>query len=371
MQSIRCKLFVLVLARTELLERWPALAEGRGRTRVDLAPLSQEAMAALLDGLVAELAVRARAALVARAEGVPLYAVETVRSLIDQDAVVARDGQYVFVDHDHAIVDLERLTAPTSLQTLIAARLDALSAVERRTVQDASVLGMTFRYGSLLALTGTSSHALDDALAGLVGKGVLETQVDPRSPELGQYRFLQAMVREVAYSTLARSRSSGAAPGGGRAADPGGGGGERGAGGDHRPAPARCARGQQRDRPRAARPGGAGPDPADHGRDAGRRARGARGGPGQHPGRLALDPDDGERYDLQLRAARVAALAGQPTLAEQLAVAGADGFERTGDTLGGREQPGSGEMWACVQLGRVREAEELALRADRLAAGEG
>ena len=205
MQSIRCKLFVLVLARTELLERWPALAEGRGRTRVDLAPLSQEAMAALLDGLVAELPVRARGALVARAEGVPLYAVETVRSLIDQDAVVARDGQYVFVDHDHAIVDLERLTAPTSLQTLIAARLDALSAVERRTVQDASVLGMTFRYASLLALTGTSSHALDDALAGLVGKGVLETQVDPRSPELGQYRFLQAMVREVAYSTLARA----------------------------------------------------------------------------------------------------------------------------------------------------------------------
>ena len=205
MQSIRCKLFVLLLARTELLERWPALAEGRGRTRVDLAPLPQEAMAALVDGLVSDLPVRARAALVARAEGVPLYAVETVRSLIDQDAVLAQDGRYVFVDHDYAIVDLGRLTAPTSLQTLIAARLDALKATERRTVQDASVLGMTFRYASLLSLTGTSSFELDAALAALVAKGVLETQDDPRSPELGQYRFLQAMVREVAYSTLARS----------------------------------------------------------------------------------------------------------------------------------------------------------------------
>ncbi len=178
---------------------------GRGRTLVELEPLPDAAMETLVDGLVADLPARARSALVARAEGVPLYAVETVRSLIDQDAVVARDGRYVFVDHDHATVDLERLSAPTSLQTLIAARLDALTAAERRTVQDASVLGLTFRYASLLALTGTSSYELDAALAGLVGKGVLQTQDDPRSPELGQYRFLQAMVREVAYSTLARS----------------------------------------------------------------------------------------------------------------------------------------------------------------------
>ena len=204
-KTIRCPLLVLVLTRPELVERDPALLAGRGAVAVDLAPLPDEAMGALLDGLVDDLPRRARSALVARAEGVPLYAVETVRSLIDQDAVLAREGRYVFVDHAHTIVDLDRLTAPTSLQTLVAARLDTLTAVERRAVQDASVLGLTFRYASLLSLSQVSSYQLDEALAALVAKGLLETQDDPRSPEAGQYRFQQALVREVAYRTLARA----------------------------------------------------------------------------------------------------------------------------------------------------------------------
>jgi hypothetical protein len=135
---------------------------------------------------------------------VPLYAVETVRSLIDRDAVVARDGRYVFDDPNGTKVDLEQLAAPTSLQTLIAARLDALTPLERRTIQDASVLGLSFRLAGLVALSETTGFDLEDALLGLVRKGVIEAVPDPRSPEAGAYRFLQALVREVAYSTLAR-----------------------------------------------------------------------------------------------------------------------------------------------------------------------
>ena len=43
--------------------------------------------------------------------GIPLYAVETVRSLIDRDIVMPRDGRYVFVDHDDTLVDLDQLAA--------------------------------------------------------------------------------------------------------------------------------------------------------------------------------------------------------------------------------------------------------------------
>jgi class 3 adenylate cyclase/tetratricopeptide (TPR) repeat protein len=204
LEASRARLFVLVLARPELLERRPSLATSRRSTLVHLEPLPDTAMTNLVDGLVDDLPARARAALVARAEGVPLYAVETVRSLIDHDAVVARDGRYVFVDHDHTLVDLDQLVAPTSLQTLIAARLDALTPAERRAVQDASVLGVTFRRTALEALSELRAQELDVALSALERKGVLETQNNPRSPELGQYRFLQAIVREVAYSTLAR-----------------------------------------------------------------------------------------------------------------------------------------------------------------------
>ena len=204
LESSQAKLFVLVLTRPELLEERPSLASGRRATVVSLDPLPDPAMTTLVDALVADLPARARAAIVGRAEGVPLYAVETVRSLIDRDAVIAQDGRYVFVDHDHSKVDLDQLAAPTSLQTLIAARLDTLTPIERRTVQDASVLGLAFRQSGLMALNDVSSYELDAALSGLVRKGVIETQTDPRSPERGQYRFLQALVREVAYSTLAR-----------------------------------------------------------------------------------------------------------------------------------------------------------------------
>ena len=33
---------------------------------------------------------------------------------------------------------------------------------------------------------------------------ILEIQVDPRSPERGQYTFVQSLIREVAYGTIAR-----------------------------------------------------------------------------------------------------------------------------------------------------------------------
>jgi class 3 adenylate cyclase/tetratricopeptide (TPR) repeat protein len=204
LETARAKLFVLVLTRPELLDARPSLAAGRRATVIDLERLSDDAMTALVDGLVSALPDRARTAIVGRSEGIPLYAVETVRSLIDRDVVVARDGRYVFVDHEHRKVDLDQLAAPTSLQTLIAARLDTLTPVERRTVQDASVLGMAFRHAGLMALSDVSSYELDGAISGLIRRGVIQTQDDPRSPERGQYRFLQAMVREVAYSTLAR-----------------------------------------------------------------------------------------------------------------------------------------------------------------------
>ena len=65
-------------------------------------------MAPLLSGLVVGLPEDVRASLVARSEGVPLFAVETVRSLIDKDLVVPRGGQYVLADPDALDLDSDR-----------------------------------------------------------------------------------------------------------------------------------------------------------------------------------------------------------------------------------------------------------------------
>ena len=45
---------------------------------------------------------------------------------------------------------------------------------------------------------------MESALAGLVRKEILTRDADPRSPERGQHRFVQALVRTVAYDTLSR-----------------------------------------------------------------------------------------------------------------------------------------------------------------------
>jgi tetratricopeptide (TPR) repeat protein len=91
---------------------------------------------------------------------------------------------------------------PETLQALIAARLDGLSTEERRLLQDAAVLGKTFTLESLVALSERGEEELTALLAGLVRKEVLGLQADPRSPERGQFGFLQDLVRHVAYETL-------------------------------------------------------------------------------------------------------------------------------------------------------------------------
>ena len=191
-------IFVLCLARPELQTRRPEFGHGSHQTTLSLAPLSEPTMRDLLDGFVPGLPEDLRERILARSEGVPLYAVETVRMLLDRGLLVEQDGVYRLTG------EVAELEVPETLQGLIAARLDGLAAEERRLLQDASVLGKTFTKESLAALSGVSEAELDPLLSGLVRKEVLGVQADPRSPERGQYGFLQDLVRRVAYETLAR-----------------------------------------------------------------------------------------------------------------------------------------------------------------------
>ena len=192
-------LYVLVLARPELHDRHPGwAARRRGATSIPLGPLPAPQMEQLLAGLVPGLPGGLRRQILERAEGIPLYAVETVRMLLDRGLLERRGDRYQVAA---AVQDLE---VPETLHALIAARLDGLAPEERRLLQDAAVLGKTFTSGALAALGGTAPDRLEPLLAGLVRKELLSIQADPRSPERGQYGFLQDLVRRVAYETLAR-----------------------------------------------------------------------------------------------------------------------------------------------------------------------
>jgi class 3 adenylate cyclase len=191
-------IFVVALTRPELLERRGDFgAHGRSSTRLVLEPLSDDAMDALLDGLVPGLPDESRAQIRERADGIPLYAVETVRMLLDR-GTLTRDGNALRLT---GALDLD---VPESLQALIAARLDGLDPDERRLIQHASVLGKTFGARGAAAISGIPEAELAPLLDSLVRKELLTLDQDPRSPERGQYGFLQALVQRVAYETLAR-----------------------------------------------------------------------------------------------------------------------------------------------------------------------
>ncbi len=192
-------ILVLTLARPEVAERRPGWGIGkRGLTSLYLEPLTSDAMASLLNGMVPGLSEELRARILERAAGIPLYAVETVRMLLDRGLVVEEGGAY------RAIGSLDSLEVPESLHAMIAARLDGLQPTERHLLQDAAVLGKSFTREALASVSGQPLSVVQSALSTLVEKDLLSIQSDPRSPERGQYVFVQDLVRGVAHGTLAR-----------------------------------------------------------------------------------------------------------------------------------------------------------------------
>jgi class 3 adenylate cyclase len=192
--------FLLVLSRPEGTDRNALVLSRRSVTALPLDPLSDEVIGELLDGLVTGLPATARDRIVERAEGVPLYAIETVRGLLDKGILEKGDDGRL-----QLVADLGELEIPPGLTALIAARLDALTPQERRVVKECSVLGGSFPRQAIEAVSDIDPANLDELLSSLVRKEVLAVRADKLSPERGQYAFTQSLIRSVAYDTLTRA----------------------------------------------------------------------------------------------------------------------------------------------------------------------
>ncbi len=137
------------------------------------------AMEELLDS-VATLPVAAKRRIISQAEGIPLYAIETVRALADRGALVERDGALVLAG------ELGELDVPASLISLLGARLDALGSDERELVKSMSVFGGNFPLAAAQALSGLPARRSPTrCCVSLVRKQVLTVRADPLSPDRG------------------------------------------------------------------------------------------------------------------------------------------------------------------------------------------
>ena len=160
-------ILIVTLARPELAERRPNWGSGsRSFSALHLEPLPDVAMIELVTGLVRGLPAAGVDRIVARAEGVPMYAVETVRMLADRGVLQAGADRYELLG------EVAELDIPPTLHALIAARLDALAVEDRGLLQDASVLGKSFTPNGLAAISGQAREALEPRLRELTQEGV-------------------------------------------------------------------------------------------------------------------------------------------------------------------------------------------------------
>jgi class 3 adenylate cyclase/tetratricopeptide (TPR) repeat protein len=188
-------LLILGSARPELADLAPALlAAARGDGVVlELAALSEDESARLLCDLMgAEGAHEERVReLVQHAGGNPLFLEETVRMLRDAGEAAA-----------HA------LPVPTSLHSLIAARLDRLPAREKALAQTASVVGRVFWTGAVARLDGASGD-VRAGLEGLARRDVVRAHDGSTVAGEPEWAFTHALIREVAYGQLPKGRRAG------------------------------------------------------------------------------------------------------------------------------------------------------------------
>ena len=195
-------LLVVCVARPELLSRRPGWGGGKpNATTLSLSPLTREDTARLVAALLeqAVLPAELQAALLGRAEGNPLYAEEYVRMLQDRGFLRREDGAWRFEGSDD-------LPLPESVQGIVAARLDALSAEEKALVQDAAVLGKVFWAGAVASVGGSERSAVEDRLRALGRKEFVRRERRSSVAGEDQYIFLHVLVRDVAYGQIPRAR---------------------------------------------------------------------------------------------------------------------------------------------------------------------
>ena len=192
-------LFLLTAARTEGDQEHPLLPDSRQRTEeVHLDPLPAEVIEQIIDGLVSGLPDALKQRVAAYSAGVPLYAVETVGTLVDRGLVVEQGGSRVLAG------EVDDLEVPASLTALVAARLDQLLPAERDLVKSLAVLGSSFSRLAIGAIASAPDREVDQLLQALVGKGILTTVSGESSLGAAEYQFVQSMVGTVAGELLSR-----------------------------------------------------------------------------------------------------------------------------------------------------------------------
>ena len=190
------RLLLLVTHRPEYRHGWTGKSYF---SQLRLLPLATDMAERLLESLIGNdrSLEGLRRELVARTEGTPLFAEETVRVLVEAGALSGRPGHY------RVGRPLATFEIPSTIHAVIAARIDRLRPESKNLLQVASIIGRDVPLALLMQVAGLPEDTLDDALAGLQAAEFLyETRLLPDV----EYSFKHALTHEVAYGSVLRER---------------------------------------------------------------------------------------------------------------------------------------------------------------------
>jgi class 3 adenylate cyclase/predicted ATPase len=187
-------LLIVLVFRPEWALPWNG---GRDYSRIALSPLSRDEAATLVTHVAGDkrMPEPVLQRLVANTDGNPLFVEELTKTVLESGVLREAEDRY-----EVAAPSLT-LAIPTTLHDSLIARLDRLGPA-KSVAQLAAVLGRTFPYELLQAMSAADVATLDRALAQLLDAGLLYEQ---RPRPHARYLFKHALIQEVAYQSLLRS----------------------------------------------------------------------------------------------------------------------------------------------------------------------
>jgi len=190
------RLLLLVSHRSEYAHDWGC---STSYTQLRIDPLAREGAEELLEVLLGTdpgLGPLKRL-LIQRTEGNPLFVEESVRALVETDAVTGTRGAY------HLARGLPAIHVPGTVQAILTARIDRLPPEGKRLLETAAVIGKDFPFALLQAVADENEEMLRRGLGHLqTGEFLYETRL---FPDL-EYTFKHALTHEVAYGSLLHDR---------------------------------------------------------------------------------------------------------------------------------------------------------------------
>jgi predicted ATPase len=143
-----------------------------------------------------ELPCELREQIMSKADGVPLFAEELTKTVLETGLLQDAGDRYAPVG------PLPPVAIPTTLLGSLTARLDRLGP-SKEIAQIGAAIGREFSYRLLAAVAPLSGPSLQDALAYVAASELLFTRGEP--PD-ATYIFKHALVQDAAYATMVRSK---------------------------------------------------------------------------------------------------------------------------------------------------------------------